>query len=85
MMTVMPGDEEEPGELVEHRADHLRGRAHIAEVQDEDGRPGFVLQGKMLTHGSLAIVTIMYNDQADHAWAREVFRSLNHPPQRTED
>ncbi len=39
----------------------------------------------MLTHGSLAIVTIMYNDQADHAWAREVFRSLNHPPQRTED
>lgn len=65
-------------QLVTWDRDHLRAQAVVHWTDDGDGY--WILDGCVVTGGSLCIVTCCFDEEQDRAWAEEVFRTVRAPP-----
>jgi len=70
------GDKTDGGETVEIDKEDVKGRG-VIRWTSEEGEEYWQLQGEAYTYNGVAIVTVCYDDEADKAWAIDVFRSLS--------
>ncbi len=64
------------GELAERDVGLLRHALWLSTIVD--GRQQFELYGTVAVPGALLLITCMYDDAADLAWAQHVWRSIRH-------
>lgn len=81
-LELMPLEGE--GERLDHRHEHLVGRA-IWAPGEEDGEPVWQLQALTAAPGGAALLTICVEDPKDKDWAIRAWRSVHHPGPEKEE